>query len=282
MDASKIKSVANSQKYLIGNSAYAVWYTVGTRVLPTKQNQTISLTKIPDKTVGDPAFDITVSASSNLTVGLGITSGPATISGKRITLTGTPGRVRVNAFQDGNSSFYAIAKTDSFCVNPSKPTISVVKKSDANGSYWEYTSSVSTGNVWYRDGTILESLRGFQVVQVISGAKFNVQIITADGCASVLSDPRQDASLALSIDPQLIESIAVSPNPTSDKIEIITPQNIKIESATMSSLSGSQVLEKQGDRLNNMTINIRDLNPGMYLLQIKTNEGVIGKKVVKE
>jgi bacillolysin len=163
MDKSRIKSVAKSEKYLVGQSAYAVWYTVGTRVLPTKQNQTINFTKIPDKLVGDPAFDLTVSASSNLVVGLSLTYGPASISGKRVTLSGTTGRVKINAFQDGSSSFYNIAKADSFCVNPLKPTISVVKKLDpVNGDYWEYTSSAATGNVWYRDGAILESLRGFQ------------------------------------------------------------------------------------------------------------------------
>lgn len=284
MDKSRIKSVLNSQKYLIGNSAYAVWYTVGIRALPTKQNQTINLTKLPDKNLTDPAFDVTVSASSNLVVGLSITSGPATILGKRITLSGTAGRVRVNAFQDGNSSFYAIAKADSFCVNPAKPTISVVKKNDVNGDYWEYTSSAATGNVWYRDGAILESLKGFQVVQIVSGSKFNVQVVISDGCASALSDTRQDAAFAkpLAIDPDLTANVTVSPNPSSDEIKIVTPKNIKIESATMSSLSGSQVLEKQGDKSNMMTIDIRNLNHGMYLLQIKTNEGVIGKKVLKE
>jgi bacillolysin len=284
MDKSRIKSVAKSEKYLVGQSAYAVWYTAGTRVLPTKQNQTITLTKIPDKTIGDPAFDVTVSASSNLAVGLSIVYGPASISSKRITLTGTAGRVKVNAFQDGNSSFYNIAKADSFCVNPLKPTISVVKKTDANGDYWEYTSSAATGNVWYRDGAILEDLRGFQVVKIVSGSKFNVQVVTADGCGSALSDTRQDAALTkpLSIDPDLTANVSVSPNPSSDEISIVTPKNIKIESATMSSLSGSQVLEKQGDKSNNMTIDIRNLNHGIYLLQIKTNEGVIGKKVMKE
>jgi Secretion system C-terminal sorting domain len=50
----------------------------------------------------------------------------------------------------------------------------------------------------------------------------------------------------------------------------------------VSSLSGSQVIEKQGDKTNTMTLDIKNLNHGMYLLQIKTNEGVIGKKVMKE
>ena len=284
MDKSRIKSIKNSQKYLIGQSAYAVWYTVGTRALPTKQNQTLSLNKIPDKLVGDPAFDITVSASSSLAVGLSIVYGPANISNRRVTLTGTAGRVKMNAFQDGNSSFYNVARADSFCVNPLKPTISVVKKTDSNGDYWEYTSSSAAGNVWYRDDVILESLRGSQIIQVVSGLKFNVQIITADGCSSAKSDARQDVALTkpLSSEPALEASVMVSPNPTSDEIRIVVPNNLKIESVKMNAMSGGQVLEKQGDKSNIMTLNIRNLTRGNYVLQIMTNEGMVAKKVTKE
>jgi hypothetical protein len=285
MDKSRIKSIANSQKYLIGQSAYAVWYTVGTRALPTKQNQTISMTKIPDKLVGDPAFDVTVSASSSLAVGLSIVYGPASISNRRITLSGTAGRVKVNAFQDGNSSFYNIARADSFCVNPLKPTISVIKKTDNNGDYWEYTSSSATGNVWYLEGAILEAARGTQTIKVASGLKFNVQIVTSDGCASVLSDTRQDVSLIakpLASEPTLEASITVSPNPTSDEIRIVVPKNLRIESVKLNSMSGNQVLEKQGDKSNSMILNIHNLTRGNYVLQIMTNEGMVAKKVTKE
>ncbi len=284
MDKSRIKGVDKTEKYLIGQSAYAVWYTAGTRVLPTKQNQTLTLNKIPDKTVGDPAFDVTVSASSALAVGLSIVYGPATISSKRITLTGIAGRVKVNAFQDGNSSFYNVAKADSFCVNPTKPTISVVKKTDANGDYWEYTSSSATGNVWYREGVILETLRGAQVVQIVTGLRFNVQIVTADGCASVLSDTRQDPALSkpLAVEPALEASVTVSPNPTSDEMRIVVPKNIRIESVKLNAMSGSQVLEKQGDKSNTMTLNIHNLTKGNYVVQIMTNEGMVAKKVTKD
>jgi bacillolysin len=285
MDASKIKGILKSEKYLIGQSAYAVWYTAGTRALPTKQNQIISLTKIPDKLVGDPAFDVTVSASSSLAVGLSIVSGPASISSKRITLTGTAGRVKVNAFQDGNSSFYNVARADSFCVNPLKPTISVVKKVDpVRGDYWQYTSSSATGNVWYREGVILEAARGTQIIEVSTGLKFNVQIVTADGCASTLSDTRQDPALIkpLASEPTLEASITVSPNPTSDEMRIVVPKNLRIESVKLNAISGSQVLEKQGDKSNTMTLNIHNLTSGNYVLQIMTNEGMVAKKVTKE
>jgi hypothetical protein len=219
-----------------------------------------------------------------LAVGLSIVYGPASISSKRITLTGTAGRVKVNAFQDGNSSFYNVSKADSFCVNPLKPTISVVKKTDSNGDYWEYTSSSTTGNVWYRDGAILESLRGAQVVQIVSGLKFNVQVVTADGCASALSDTRQDPALIkpLASEPTLEASVTVSPNPTSDEIQIVVPKNLRIESVKLNAMSGSQMLEKQGDKSNTMTLNIHNLTTGNYVLQIMTNEGMVAKKVTKE
>ena len=282
MDKSRIKSVINTQKYLIGQSAYAVWYTVGTRVLPTKQNQTISLVKIQDKLITDPVFDVTATSSSNLAVGLSIKYGPATISGKRVTLNGNPGRVKIVADQEGNTAYYTVSKADSFCVNPLKPTISVIKKTDADGDYWEYTSSSVTGNVWYRDGIILESLRGFQVVKIVTGSKFNVQVVTTDGCGSVWSDSRQDKSLVLSSEPVLEASVTVSPNPSSDEIRIVVPKNIKIEFAKLLSISGSQILEKQGDKSNIMTLDIHNLTRGNYILQIMTNEGMVAKKVTKE
>jgi hypothetical protein len=127
-------------------------------------------------------------------------------------------------------------------------------------------------------------LRGAQVVQIVSGSKFNVQVVTADGCGSALSDTRQDAALSkpLASEPSLEASITVSPNPSSDEIWIVVPKNLRIESVKLNVMSGSQVLEKQGDKSNVMTLNIHNLTRGNYVLQIMTNEGMVAKKVTKE
>jgi hypothetical protein len=69
-----------------------------------KVNQTISFASIPDKTFGDAPFSVTATASSGLAVSLRIVSGPATISGNTITLTGA-GTVMVVASQNGNNSY---------------------------------------------------------------------------------------------------------------------------------------------------------------------------------
>jgi hypothetical protein len=118
----------------------------------------------------------------------------------------------------------------------------------------------------------------------VSGSRFNVQVVTTDGCKSILSDNRQDAALVkpLATEPTLEANITVSPNPSSEEIRIVVPKNIRIESAKLNAMSGRQVLEKQGNKSNEMTIDIRNLTRGNYVLQILTNEGMVANKVTKE
>lgn len=68
-------------------------------------NQSITLNNIPDKLVTSSSFNVNASASSGLPVILHIVSGPATISGNTITLTGNPGTVVVRAIQNGNNTY---------------------------------------------------------------------------------------------------------------------------------------------------------------------------------
>jgi hypothetical protein len=67
--------------------------------------QTISFPPIPGHTVGDAPFIVTATASSGLPVSFTILSGPATISGNTITLTGAVGTVVVQASQSGDGNF---------------------------------------------------------------------------------------------------------------------------------------------------------------------------------
>lgn len=74
--------------------------------------QAISFPQIPDHLTTDPPFTIEATATSGLPVNFEILSGPATISGNTITLTGAQGLVTVKATQPGNGTF-----------NPAEPVI---------------------------------------------------------------------------------------------------------------------------------------------------------------
>jgi hypothetical protein len=76
-----------------------------------KSNQTISFAPLENKTYGEPPFGVSATASSGLSVGFSILSGPATSSGNNVTLTGS-GTVTVRASQSGNSSYNAAPNVD--------------------------------------------------------------------------------------------------------------------------------------------------------------------------
>ncbi len=72
-----------------------------------KKTQTINFGPIANKKVNDAPFTISATASSGLPITFVILSGPATISGNTITLTGMEGEVVVEARQAGNDEYAA-------------------------------------------------------------------------------------------------------------------------------------------------------------------------------
>jgi hypothetical protein len=74
-------------------------------------NQTIDFRPIPNKTYGDPPFALTATATSGLPVSFIIVSGPATISGNVVTITGV-GTVTARASQGGNSNYFPAPSVD--------------------------------------------------------------------------------------------------------------------------------------------------------------------------
>ncbi|MEI7724729.1 MAG: LamG-like jellyroll fold domain-containing protein [Bacteroidota bacterium] len=69
--------------------------------------QAISFPQIPDHLTTDPPFTIDATATSGLPVIFQVLSGPATIIGNTVTLTGAPGEVSIKATQPGNGTFNA-------------------------------------------------------------------------------------------------------------------------------------------------------------------------------
>jgi hypothetical protein len=87
-----------------GDATYNAAPQVTRSVTAQKASQTITFNPLPNKTYGDPPFTVGASASSGLQVSFNIVSGPATISGNIVTITGL-GTVTVRASQAGNSNY---------------------------------------------------------------------------------------------------------------------------------------------------------------------------------
>jgi hypothetical protein len=74
------------------------------RVLIPKLSQSITFNNLVDHVLGDPSFALVAAASSGLPVAFSVKSGPATLSGALLTLTGT-GTVTILASQAGNATY---------------------------------------------------------------------------------------------------------------------------------------------------------------------------------
>jgi hypothetical protein len=125
--AGTVLNIGNSQSLSVSfsptDSANYNGAITGATINVTKGNQTITFGALSNKTVGDPAFTVSATASSGLTVSFSIASGPATISGSTVTITGA-GTVTVRASQAGNDNYNAAANVDqSFTVAKASQTI---------------------------------------------------------------------------------------------------------------------------------------------------------------
>ena len=70
-----------------------------------ESSQVITFPVIENKLTTDAPFDIEASSSAGLPVTVAVVSGPATISGRTVTLSGAPGTVVLAANQAGDSTF---------------------------------------------------------------------------------------------------------------------------------------------------------------------------------
>jgi hypothetical protein len=109
----------------LGNANYAAAADADQTFSVAKAAQTISFTNPGAHTVGDPPFALVASGGgSGNAVTFSIVSGPATVSGSTLTVTGA-GSVTVRASQLGNANYFAATDVDrTFNVAKAAQTIS--------------------------------------------------------------------------------------------------------------------------------------------------------------
>lgn len=114
----------DSFTYQAKDAANALSNVATVSITINKLNQTITFGALANRTYGDAPFTLAATASSGLPVSFQIISGPATVSGSTLTLTGA-GTITVRASQAGNAIYNAAPNVDqSFSVAKATPTLS--------------------------------------------------------------------------------------------------------------------------------------------------------------
>jgi Zn-dependent metalloprotease len=105
-----------------GNADYASASATRTFTI-AKAPQTIAFAAPADRPVGSPAFNLAATATSGLPVTFSV-SGPASLAGTTLTLSGTTGTVTVTASQAGNSNYNPATSVErTFTVSAAPQTI---------------------------------------------------------------------------------------------------------------------------------------------------------------
>ncbi len=176
-----------------------------------KQEQTINFAALPATTFGAAPFTLKASASSGLPVSFGIVSGPATISGTTLTITGA-GIVTVRATQAGDGSFNAAPPVQrSFSVARASQIISfgaLAERTLAEPSF-NLTASANSG--------LPVSFR------VVSGpATISGNTVTLNGTGEVTIEASQAGNANYLAAPVVNQSFTVQPAPAVKQSQTIT------------------------------------------------------------
>ena len=137
---------ANQAAY--GNYAAAAQATTSFQVNAETSN--LAFATIPNHNYGDPAFTVSATSASSGTVTYSVQSGPATISGNTVTVTGT-GTVTLVANQAAAGNYGSATATTSFTVNPEAApiTFNVANQIYSTAPFTVSASSNSPGAFTY-------------------------------------------------------------------------------------------------------------------------------------
>jgi hypothetical protein len=237
-------------------------------------SQTITFPPISDKTIGNAPFVLTATASSNLPVTYSTTSDKVTISGSTVTII-KAGRAVIKANQAGNETFSPAPEvTQSFCIKPAKPTVSVA---GTNTETITLTSSSTTGNKWFLNGTVIPSATN-ATLSVTAPGIYKVQV-TVDDCSSEFSE---DVALIVTGDLERYSKyISIYPNPVVNYIEL-TGVREKLSNVQLVDLAGRRnaiEFEKHGEVYQ---ANVQHLALGVYLLQVQDGAELHRFKIIKK
>jgi hypothetical protein len=142
---------------------------------------TLSFAAVPAQTFGNAPFTVSASSASTGAITYSVVSGPATVSGSTITVTGI-GTVTIQASQAAAGNYAAASATTAFTVAPAVPTLSfstIPSLTYGNSPFAVNATSVSPGAITY---------------SVVSGpATISGNLVTLTGAGTVVVQASQAA-----------------------------------------------------------------------------------------
>ncbi|MPQ48965.1 T9SS type A sorting domain-containing protein, partial [Marinifilum sp. N1E240] len=264
-----------------GNEMYAAAEAKSRTFTVAKAAQVITFDAIADKVYGDAPFNLVASSNSNLAVSFKVVSGPATITGDELTITGT-GNVTVEAVQVGNEMYAAAESVSkSFTVDKADQEITFdpiedyVLGEDPINLYAESNSGLEvTFEIVEGEGNIEDD-----VLTPTSIGKFIVRAIQLGDDNYNYAEATQEFNVdqATGIEDVFAEEMKMYPNPATDFVNLDFPNR---EAKQISILNAKGQIIRSVEAFDKIRINIQDLSSGMYFISIRTDQFVVTKRLL--
>uniref|UniRef100_UPI0035945B8D T9SS type A sorting domain-containing protein n=1 Tax=Aquiflexum sp. TaxID=1872584 RepID=UPI0035945B8D len=239
-----------------------------------QEEQVISFPAISDKTLGEPPFDLNATSTSGLAISYSSDNDNVSISAGVATLV-NPGKTTITARQSGNLAFFpATPVSQSFCINPSRPVISV---SGQGTDEVTLTSSSGTGNQWYLDGEAISGATGASIAISTFGT-YTVQV-TIDECVSEISE--ETTLIVNSLRAQQIRELSVFPNPVETFLHLRGLTG-PIGYSEIVDMAGRSTTIFFSELDNGYQADVSRLSPGIYLLRLQQGNKNYSLKIIKK
>lgn len=258
-----------------GNDFYNSAEDVDQELVVVKMDQVITFGEIPNKSLGDPPFVLTATSSSDLEVAFEAITPNLSVNGNQVTLLGA-GPATIRATQSGDDEYKAAEPVlQSFCIIPAKPTVTVT---NYPGPEPLLTSSASSGNQWYLNGSPLPGATNATLTAVDPGV-YTVKV-TVETCESVASEP-----LAIIITGDIREPVIdceIHPNPVENRLEVdfVGFGSEEIAVAFVDPLG--RIIERHVVHNGRETFELGHFPPGTYWILATQSRFKVTKQFVKK
>jgi hypothetical protein len=251
---------------------YDFVYQDGTLTI-TQANQTITFGAIADQNEGGISFPVNAAIDSNLPIQYTTTSANISIANGQISLLHA-GRATITARQPGDSNHLAATSvTQSFCVIPATPVISIVND---NSLQIVLQSSATGGNQWYHEGVLISGATG-QELAITSGGTYTVKV-QVDDCISLMSVGQTAVVTGIESGG---DDIQLYPNPAESRLKIELGDEGDPKTISIYDVAGKQ-LDSVFSTAKEEELDVKSYSEGLYIIQIKNGTYIKTVRLMKK